>query len=150
MASSHRVHFFHLIWSTKGRENLILPKTKNALYEYMGGIIRNTGGSLIEIGGIANHVHLLIELSNLDRFTALLRNVKSSSTTWLKQKYPDCRFFAWQDGYGSYSVSFSQLERTREYIRKQEEHHQRHSFEEEYLNFLKLNQVQFDPRFVFD
>ena len=97
MASSHRVHFFHLIWSTKDRKDLILPKVQDNLYAYMGGVVRNTGGSLMEIGGIANHVHLLVELSNLDRFTALLRNTKSSSTTWLKQRYPECRSFAWQD-----------------------------------------------------
>lgn len=81
MASSHRVHFFQLIWSTKGRQDLILPKIQNKLYAYMGGIVRKTGGSLLEIGGIPNHVHLLVELSNLDRFTALIKNQEQHHQT---------------------------------------------------------------------
>lgn len=85
MTSSHRVHFFHLIWSTKGRKNLILPKMQNDLFSYMGGIVKKNGGSLLEIGGIENHVHLFLELSNVDKFTALLRNTKAVSSGWLKK-----------------------------------------------------------------
>jgi len=150
MASSHRVHFFQLIWSTKGRQDLILPKIQNKLYAYMGGIVRKTGGSLLEIGGIPNHVHLLVELSNLDRFTALIRNTKASSSSWLKKEFPECRNFSWQDGYASYSISYSQLERTREYIKNQEQHHQTQTFKEEYLKFLNRSHVEFDDRFLFD
>ncbi|MDB6081596.1 MAG: transposase [Chlamydiia bacterium] len=150
MASSHRVHFFHLIWSTKGRADFILPKMQEPLYTYMGGVIRKTGGTLLEIGGIINHVHLLVELSNLEHFISLIRNTKTSSTAWLKQQYPECKNFAWQDGYGSFSVSYSQLEATRAYIQNQEKHHHNQSFEEEYAKVLKLHQVAFDPRYAFD
>jgi len=150
MASSHRVHLFHLIWSTKGRKNFILPKMQDRLYDYMGGIIKKTGGSLLQAGGIANHVHLLIELSNLDHFTTLLRNTKSASTTWLKQNFPECSSFAWQDGYGSFSVSTSQIESVREYIQNQERHHKSYSFEDEYIKFLTLNRANFDERYLFD
>ena len=94
MASSHRVHFFHLVWSTKERKNLILPKVQSKLYPYMGGIVRKCKGSLMEIGGIANHVHLLIEISNLDGYTTLIRNTKASSTGWLKKEFPECHTFA--------------------------------------------------------
>ena len=150
MASSNRVHFFHLIWSTKERKNLILPKIQNRLYSYMGGVIRKSGGTLLEIGGIANHVHLLIELSNLESFTSLIRNTKASSSNWVKQEFPDCSYFAWQSGYGSYSVSYSQIEKVRAYIQNQEHHHKTLSFEEEYLNFLKTCNVQYDERYIFD
>ncbi len=150
MASSHRVHFFHLIWSAKRRQNLILPKIQDRLYSYMGGVIRKSNAALLEIGGIANHVHLLVELSNLDHFTALIRNTKASSSSWLKQEFPECRQFAWQDGYGSYSVSYSQIERVREYIKNQEEHHKTQTFEEEYLKLLNACDVQYDMRYVFD
>jgi len=150
MASSHRIHFFHLIWSTKGRQNFILPKMEDRLYSYMGGIIRKSGGTLLEIGGIANHVHLLVELSNLDRFTSLIRNTKASSSSWLKQEFPECRYFAWQDGYGSYSVSYSQIEKVRCYIKQQKDHHNDQTFEQEYLKFLKMCNAQYDERYVFD
>ena len=150
MASSHRVHFFHLVWSTKDRKNLILPKMQEKLYSYTAGIVRKTGGALLEIGGIANHVHLLVELSNLDHFTALIRNTKAASSSWLKQEFPECTTFAWQNGFGSFSVSYSQLDRTREYIKSQEEHHRSLSFEEEYVKMLTLHRVKFDPKYVLD
>lgn len=149
MTSSHRVHFFHLIWSTKGRKDFILPKIQNQLYAYIGGIIRKNFGSLLEIGGIANHLHLLIEVSNLDHFTALVRNAKASSSSWLKREFAECSQFAWQDGYGSFSVSYSQLDRIGEYIQQQELHHRTCSFEDEYIKFLKLHQVKFDIQYVF-
>jgi REP element-mobilizing transposase RayT len=116
----------------------------------MGGVIRKSGGTLLEIGGIANHVHLLVELSNLDHFTALIRNTKASSSTWLKQEFLECRHFAWQDGYGSYSVSYSQIEKVREYIKNQEKHHKTQTYEEEYIKFLNTCNVQYNKRYVFD
>ena len=150
MASSHRVHFFHLIWSTKERRNLILPKFQNELYQYIGGVVRNKNCSLLEIGGIANHLHLLVEISNLDHYTSLIRTVKTASTTWIKNTFPGIGFFAWQDGYGSFTVSCSQLDRVREYIKNQEEHHKTESFETEYLKLLKAHQTKFDDRYIFD
>jgi len=150
MGSSHRAHYFHLIWSTKGRQDLILPKVQERLYPYMGGIIRKSRGVLLEIGGISNHVHLLVGVSNLDHFTALVRNTKASSSGWLKQEYPECLRFGWQDGFGSFTVSYSMVDTVREYIRNQEAHHQAQSFEEEYLKFLKLSGVEYDERYVFD
>ena len=123
---------------------------QDRLYRYMGGVVRKSGGSLLEIGGIANHVHLLVELSNPDRFTALIRNTKASSTSWLKQEFPECCHFGWQDGYGSYFVSYSLLEKARNYIRNQEEHHKTQTFEEEYEKFLSVCHVQYDERYVFD
>ncbi len=150
MANSHRVHFFHFIWSTKERKNLILPKIQQSLYSYMGGIIRKNKGSLLEIGGIANHVHLLVEISNLDIYTALIRSTKASSSSWIKKEFIECRDFAWQDGYGSFSVSSSLIDRVREYIKNQEQHHQTQSYEEEYIKFLDVNKVKYDRRYVFD
>ena len=104
----------------------------------------------MEVGGTANHVHLLVEISNLDHFTAIIRNTKASSTSWLKREFIECRNFAWQDSYGSYSVSYSQIEKIREYIRNQEEHHKTNTFEEEYKKFLSLCNVQCDERYIFD
>ena len=150
MASSHRVHFFHLIWSTKGRQNLILPKIQDRLYGYMGGIIKNSGASLLQAGGIANHVHLLIEVSNLDKYSSIIRDTKARSTIWLKSEFPECHQFKWQDGYGSFSVSYSHLERNCEYIKRQEQHHANQTFETEYLKLLNKHAINYDERYVFD
>ena len=115
MGSSHRAHYFHLVWSTKGRQDFILPKVQERLYPYMGGIVRKSGGVLLEIGGIPNHVHILVGVSNLDHFTALVRNTKASSSGWLKEEFPECLRFGWQDGFGSFTVSYSMVDTVREY-----------------------------------
>ena len=146
--SSHRVHFFHLVWSTKDRRNWLLPKIQKQLYPYMGGIIKKTG-KLLEIGGMADHVHLLVELSNLDHFTSTIQNVKTGSSFWLKKEFMECKEFAWQSGYGSFSVSYSQLDLVRAYIRSQEEHHKKTSYENEYLKLLKLHQAEFNEQYLF-
>jgi putative transposase len=150
MANSHRAHFFHLVWSTKGRRNLILPKMKEPLYKYMGGIIRNSKGNLLEAGGVANHVHLLVEVSLLDHYTSMIRNLKANSSSWLKREFPECFDFAWQDGIGSFSTAPSILEAQRSYILNQEKHHQKVTFETEYIKLLELHGVKYDPRHVFD
>jgi putative transposase len=150
MAGSYREHFFHLVWSTKGRKNYLLPKVQSSLYAYMGGIINKSSALLLDAGGIANHVHLLVKVSNLDRYTAIIRNTKAASSGWLKKEFPECLDFAWQDGYGSFSVSYSQIGNVRKYIQNQEMHHQKKTFEEEYIQFLQLHGVQYDLEHVFD
>ena len=149
MTNSYRVHFFHLVWSTKNRKKYLQPKIQETLYPYMGGIIRKSEGSLIEIGGMPDHVHLLVEISNLDRHASLIRNTKASSTAWLKKEFRECTDFAWQDGYGSFAVSTSLIDNVRDYIRNQERHHATQSYESEFLKLLELNKVSFDPRYVF-
>ena len=116
----------------------------------MGGIVRKCNGALLQTGGIANHVHLLIELSNLDGFTSVIRTTKAASCMWLKQTFSEATSFAWQDGYGSFSVSKSQIEIVREYIRTQERHHQKFSFEEEYKKILDSHQVEYNEKYLFD
>ncbi len=114
----------------------------------MGGIIKNYDAKLLEIGGMQDHVHLLIKLNSLDKFSSLVRDIKSSSSLWMHKNFPALRDFAWQEGYGSFTVSYSILENIQEYIRNQEQHHASISFDEEYLKFLNLHQVKVDQRFV--
>lgn len=150
MTTSFRIHYFHLIWSTKGRRNYILPKMQEDLYKYIGGIIRKNHGTLLEIGGIENHIHLLLQIENLEHFNNLVRNAKAYSTIWIKKTFPLSKEFSWQKGYGSYSVSCSQLPKVREYIRNQERHHKGMSFEEEFKRFLDVCGVSYDEKYVFD
>ena len=142
MAHSFRIHLFHFIWSTKQRSPKISPDIQSRLYSYMGAIIRNNSGKLLEIGGMPDHVHLLIELSNLDKFSHFVRDVKASSSLWIHKNFSNLQDFAWQEGYGSFSVSL------KKYIQNQEQHHATMSYEEEYLKFLKLHNIKYDERFV--
>ena len=149
MAHSHKGHFFHLIWSTKKRTKWIDSEIQSRLYPYMGGIVRNYNGSLLEIGGIPDHVHLLISLRNLDKYSYLLRDVKSHSTLWIHKNFPTLKEFEWQEGFGSYTLHASFVDVVRNYIKNQEKHHQRKTFREEYLEFLKKFQVTHDERYIF-
>ena len=113
----------------------------------MGAVIKNYDGKLLEAGGPSDHVHLLIGLSLPDKFSNFVRDVKTSSSSWLKKNSPQ-QYFAWQEGYGSFSVSYSSLEKVKHYIKSQEKHHEKYSFDEEYLQLLNKHNINFDSRFV--
>jgi putative transposase len=150
MAHTYRNHYFHLIWSTKKRQPFIDTSYQERLYQYIGGIIRKHGANLIEIGGVSDHVHLLIMLGNLDHYSALIRMIKADSSRWVHKEWKDKQNFAWQDGYGSFAISYSHTDAVREYIKTQEDHHKKVSFETEYIHILEKNGVEYDPRYVFD
>ncbi len=149
MTHTHKGHFFHLIWSTKNREKWIDSEIQTSLYPYIGGIVRNYNGSLIEIGGMPDHVHLLINLRNLDKYSYLLRDIKSHSTLWIRKKFPRIGHFEWQEGFGSFTLHFSLLHNVQSYIKNQEKHHQTMTFEQEYLKFLDGQNIDYDNRFLF-
>ena len=149
MTHSYRIHYFHLIWSTRNRTPWINAELKEQLYPYLAGIIKNHKGKLIAIGGMPDHIHILVELSLLDQFSAIIRMLKSSSSLWIHKTFPQNKDFAWQEGYGSFSVSFSNLEKVKMYIHNQEIHHENISFDQEYLTFLKHHNICYDERFVF-
>ncbi|MBA3602490.1 MAG: IS200/IS605 family transposase [Parachlamydiaceae bacterium] len=148
MTHTYRVHQFHLVWSTKNRQNWIEKSYQNRLYDYIGGIIKEHRGILLEIGGIANHVHLLISLSNLDHYSGLIRDVKAGSSRWVHKMIPASREFEWQEGYGSFGVQFANIESVKRYIQNQEEHHRNRTFEEEYVDFLNMHNISYDPRYI--
>ena len=150
MTHAFKCHYFHLIWSTKKREKMILPIFRDKLYAYMGGIIRKKGAHLLQIGGIEDHVHLLVSIGNLDNFSDIIRDVKTGASRWIHQEFPEYKSFGWQEGCGSYTVSYSNVQGVKKYIMNQEKHHKTQTFEEEYISFLKMQGIPFDPRFVFD
>ena len=147
MAHSFRAHYFHLVWSTKNREPLINKEIQSLLYAYIGGVIKNHDGKLLEAGGMLEHVHLLVGLSLPDKFSDFIRDIKTSSSLWINKNAPE-KHFSWQDGYGSFSVSYSSLEKVKHYIKNQEKHHKTYSFDEEYLQLLNKHNINFDARFV--
>jgi REP element-mobilizing transposase RayT len=148
MAHTLRAHHFHLIWSTKNRIKCIRPEIQNLLYSYISGILNNHNVKLLEIGGMADHIHLAIEIGLLDNFSGIIRDVKANSSSWLHKKYSDLNTFAWQEGYASYTVSKSGLDKLKLYIRNQVQHHTTLSFEDEYKQLLVHHEVEFDKRFV--
>ena len=148
MTHSYRIHFFHLIWSTKNRQPWILPDIQTRLYSYMGGIITGYDAVPLAIGGMPDHVHVLIKFNSLDKFSSMIRDIKAGSSLWIHKNFLNLGQFEWQEGYGSFSVSYSVLESVQHYIQNQEQHHATMSFDEEYLKFLNLHKVKYDQRFV--
>jgi REP element-mobilizing transposase RayT len=140
----------HVIFSTKGRAPMIAEEIRDDLFAYMGGIIRKIGGTAIVINGVTDHVHLLIVLPADASVSDCLRTLKTNSTRWVHEKYPERRSFAWQTGYAAFAVSDSHRSNVIAYIQNQQEHHKRVTFDEEFLTFLKRHKIDYDPRFVLD
>ena len=141
----------HTVFSTKDRRPFIRDKALRAeLHRYLGGILANHDCQPLIIGGVADHVHLLSTLSRTCKAAEMVKAVKRGSPLWLKTKNPDMRDFAWQNGYGIFSVGFSQIEDVKNYIAGQEEHHRKLSFQDEFREFLRRYEIQFDERYVWD
>jgi REP element-mobilizing transposase RayT len=149
MAHSFTSLHTHIIFSTKNRDPLLRPEFKSRLFEYMGGIIRNLNGISLLINGPDDHVHILAKLPATRALSDILRELKADSTGWVKSQFR-AHDFGWQTGYAAFSVSKSNSEAVRAYIAKQEEHHRKVSFREEYLNFLQRHEIEYDPRFVME
>jgi len=141
---------FHLVFSTKGRQPWLTNDIRPRVHEYLGGIIRGERGKLIEIGGVADHVHILFGWRTDEAISTLTRNLKANSSRWIHETFPTLTAFAWQEGYSVFTVSQSQVERVRHYIQGQEEHHRIKPFREELLEFLRSHEIEFDERYVFD
>jgi REP element-mobilizing transposase RayT len=143
-----RLHY-HLVFSTKERKRQIVPEIKDRLYAYMNGIIRNLDGVVEEIGGVEDHVHIRFFSPPKHSLSDVIRDLKANSSGWVHETWPARAAFAWQRGYGIFSVSESNVEAVREYIRNQEEHHRQMTFEDEYLALLRKHHVEYDLRYVF-
>lgn len=143
MAHTYASNFIHCIFSTKERRSLIPAARKSELYAYLGGIARGEGFSLLAAGGTGSHVHLLILLPAPVSLANAVQKLKGSSSRWLGKG------FSWQEGYGAFSVSPSQIGTVREYIQNQEQHHRKRNFEQEFVALLRNCGVEYDERYVF-
>ena len=140
----------HVIFSTKDRVPNIQPQWKADLFSYMGGIICELDGKAITINGTSDHVHLLLWMPPALSIAEALRVLKTNSSRWVHRKLGRERRFAWQIGYGAFSVSHSNMPAVVKYIRAQETHHRRVSFQEEFVAFLKRNDVHYDERYIWE
>jgi putative transposase len=138
----------HFIFSTEGRRPIIKAEFRDELFAYLGGIIREMKGTALIVNGVEDHVHLLVRVRPVHSAAEIARVVKANSSRWMHEKWDSQ--FAWQTGYGVFSVSESNAAEVTEYIAGQEEHHKKHSFQEEYVAFLKKNYIEYDERYIFD
>jgi REP element-mobilizing transposase RayT len=138
----------HVIFSTKQRRPLIRPAIKSDLHAYLGGIVREMGATALLVNGTGDHVHMLIRMPPACPLADLARVVKTNSSRWIHECWPEYPDFAWQTGYGAFSVSASTLPQVTAYIAKQEEHHRTRSFQEEFVAFLKKNGIAYDERYI--
>jgi putative transposase len=150
MPNTYTNLLYHIIFSTKNREPTIEASWKDELHRYIAGIIRAEGGVSIEINGIPDHVHILAKLKPAKSVAEILKLIKSNSSKWVNDEKVRGRSFHWQVGYAAFSVSESQVEAVRRYIRNQEEHHRKQSFQEELIALLERHGVQYDPKYLWD
>ena len=147
MPSTHLSLHYHLVFSTKNREPLLNHESCAHIHSYLGGIIRGMNGVAHAIGGVADHVHLLVGLRATHCLADVMRELKSDSSRWVHDEF-GLRNFAWQEGYGAFTVSAPDLERVRNYVLRQEEHHREKGFQEEYVEMLKRGLVEYEDRYL--
>jgi putative transposase len=150
MAGKHLSLLVHFVWGTAGRDPLIAAEWRGRLYGYIGGVLQHHGAKLICAGGVADHVHLYTSLPSTITVADAVNAMKANSSRWVHESFPKLRGFAWQKGYGAFSVSKSSESRLVEYIHGQEAHHARHSFQAEYVAFLEKHGVEYDERHLWD
>ncbi len=138
---------YHVVFSTQDRYPLITSDWRDNLHAYLGGIVKNLNGSPLAVGGIDDHVHVLMGLRATHILASVMRELKGGSSEWAHNTVGR-RSFVWQPGYFGSTVSPSQLERVKHYILNQEEHHRRQTFEQEYIEMLKLAGIDYDERYV--
>jgi putative transposase len=140
----------HLIFSTKNRERFLTPEVCEELHPYLAVVLREDGCPSLQVGGVVDHVHLLFGLSRTRTVAQVVETVKTSSSKWIKTKGAAFAEFHWQAGYGAFSVGQSNVAAVTRYIQNQEEHHRTTTFQEEFRRFLKLYQVPYDEKYVWD
>lgn len=146
MGSTYHSLHFHLVFSTKNRSPFIQEAWRSRFHEYLGGTVRGLGGVPEAVGGVEDHVHLLVGLNTTIAPAAFMRELKKASSVWAAETHEPR--FGWQEGYGIFSVSASHCDAVRTYIANQEEHHRKVDFREEIQRLLERNGVNYDPKYL--
>ncbi|MBT3193811.1 MAG: IS200/IS605 family transposase [Verrucomicrobia bacterium] len=148
MAQSLSKILLHLIFSTKDREPTIPPELADELYRYLASACDAHGSHAYRIGGMPDHVHIACTLPRTASVSKLLEEIKKSSSKWIKERDRRCAGFAWQGGFGAFSLGQSQLDAVIQYIERQTEHHANKTFKEEFVEFLRKYKVDHDERYA--
>jgi putative transposase len=151
MAQSLSRLWTHLIFSTKNRTPFLKDLTiRNDMQAYLATVLRSHDCETLIVGGTGDHVHALFDLSRNYSIATIVKEIKRTSSAWVKDVAPSCKRFHWQNGYGAFSVSQSHLDRVYRYIERQEEHHRRVTFQDEFRSFLKKYGIEYEERYVWD
>jgi len=138
---------FHCVFSTKERRKIIPEELQERLWAYMGGIAREHGMKALAVGGMEDHVHILLSLPSTKAVANAMREIKAGSSGWMHETC-NIQAFEWQEGYGAFSIGQTQIESTIAYIARQKEHHKKRDFQAEFVAFLKKNRIEYDLRYV--
>jgi putative transposase len=150
MANTFSQIYIQIVFAVKNRSALISGKWEEELYKYISGIIKNKGQKPLAINGVENHIHILIGMKPDCNISDLVREIKKSSGTFIKEKKFTSHQFNWQEGFGAFSYSPSQLDNVIHYVVNQKEHHKKKTFQEEYLEMLHEFEIEFKTEYLFD
>ena len=148
MANTYTQVHIQFVFAVKYRKALIAKEWKDKLHQYITGIIQSNQHKMLCINSMPDHIHIFIGMRPTQSMSSLIQNVKTESSKWIKEQKL-CSNFAWQEGYGAFSYSKSHVSNVIRYIEKQEQHHSKKEFLEEYLEMLKAFEVEYDPRYIF-
>jgi len=148
MAQSLSKLYVHIVFHVKNNDILIRTKDEKELYAYIGGVIKTNEAFPITINGVGNHLHILTTMSKNMSLSKFVEEIKRNSSRWIKTKGDYYRLFAWQGGYGGFSVSQSKVSIVEKYIENQKEHHKKESFQDEFVRFLREYKVGFDEKYL--
>ena len=150
MSQTHCNLIYHLVFSTKERRPYLASDIRTEVHRYLAGAIQGIDGIPLIVNGTEDHVHLLVKLSQNHAVRDVLREIKSNSSGWIHREYRNLSDFAWQVGYGAFTVSASQKGRVYAYVENQERHHAVRSFKSEYIAMLKAHEVEYDEKYIWD
>ncbi len=150
MANTYSQIYMHVVFAVKGRKNAISKSWTEELYKYITGVVTNKNQKLMSVNGMPDHIHLLLSINPDCKLSDLVRDIKANSSRWVNEKRFSKLKFAWQHGFGAFSVSKSQVSKVAKYIENQEEHHSKKTFIQEYIEFLRLYEVEFSEKYLFD
>ena len=148
MANTYTSLHYHVVVSTNNGQPFLIEPIRERLFAYLGGIARENGMNALELGGVADHVHLLLSIPASLAVSKAVQVIKGGSSHWVKETFLNMIDFAWQDGYAAFTVSQSQLDNVQSYIRSQPEHHRNKAFAEEYRAFLARHRIEYDERYL--
>jgi REP element-mobilizing transposase RayT len=148
MANTYASLHYHIIFSTKNRERHISREIQQRVWAYIGGVARTHKMTALQVGGVEDHIHALVTAPATLSPSQIAQFLKGDSSKWIHEELPALHDFAWQDGYGGFTVSKSNLPVVIRYIQGQSEHHRKKTFQEEYLEFLKRHGIEYDERYV--
>lgn len=150
MANTFSQIYIQIVFSVKGRHNLIQKKWQEELYKYICGIVSGKQQKVFAIGGVGDHIHILVSLKPNISISDLVKEIKINSSKWINEKRFVYGKFQWQEGFGAFSYSHSQLDNVIEYINNQEQHHKKKTFKDEYIELLKKFNISIDEKFLFE